>query len=403
MTVNRPERIGPDGGGLPKFAMPTFRLPSRVKRWGIVAGVLLFLFLVVLNTCFTYVRPNEFGIKEVRIGMNRGIQNKAYPPGYAFQIPVFEKIHRFPRSVQVLELTDFPVAEAYPGHTLDNSAKIQTSDGFYVDVDVTILYRIVDPYLLLTTIGPGDQYIHQGLMPKAEPILKDALGKLNTEDFYDSPLRTEKAEEARVELDKELSSKGMKVDHVLVRYFAYSDEIQKNIEEKKLQDQLVFKNQSEKFAATEMAKVIQVKQEGEMAVKLAIEEGEAYRVTTRAESDLYKRTKEAEADLAVQLAEAEKTRMKNAAMMTLGSEKAVALKMAEVLEGLDAIVVPVGGTDGFNPLDLRQMTELFAAPGAATILPVTQPAANEPPAPALPAEPAPATETSSPTTGEVKP
>ncbi len=402
MEVNKPERIGPGGGGLPKFNMPTFQIPSRLRLWGIAVGLLALLFLVVINTCFTYVRPNEYGIKEVRVGVNRGIQKKVYEPGYAFQIPAFERIHRFPRSVQVLELTDYPMVEEHPGHTLDNSAKIQTSDGFYVDVDVTILYRIVDPYMLMTTIGPGDQYIDQGLMPKAEPILKDALGKLNTEDFYNSPKRTQMANEAHLELDKELSSKGMKVDHVLVRYFAYSDEIQKNIEEKKLQDQLVFKNQSEKRAATEMAAIMKIKQEGEMAVKLTIEEGDAYRVTTRAKSDLYKRTKEAEADLAVQLAEAEKTRMKNDAMKTVGSEKAVALRMAEVLEGLETIVVPVGGADGFNPLDLRQMTELFAAPE--TLKTVALQDTTTAAAPAPPVEtvvpPAPG---SSPATGEIQP
>ena len=45
------------------------------------------------------------------------------------------------------------------------------------------------------------------------------------------------------------------MDHVLVRYFVYSQEIQKNIEEKKLQDQMVFTNQAAARAATEEAPV----------------------------------------------------------------------------------------------------------------------------------------------------
>ena len=38
-----------------------------------------------------------------------------------------------------------------------------------------------------------------------------------------------------------------------MRYFRYGDEMQKNIEEKKLKDQLVFKNQAEARASTEEA------------------------------------------------------------------------------------------------------------------------------------------------------
>ena len=54
-------------------------------------------------------------------------------------------------------------------------------------------------------------------------------------------------------LNAELKSKGIEVDQVLVRYFIYSPEIQKNIEEKKLQDQMVFTNQSAARAARSRA------------------------------------------------------------------------------------------------------------------------------------------------------
>ena len=100
------------------------------------------------------------------------------------------------------------------------------------------------PYLTFTTIGPGTLYEDNGIIPKAEPALKETLGKLTTEEFYNSPMRVKKAEEARAQLNNELNQKGLEVDQVLVRYFKYSPEIQKNIEEKKFQDQMVFTNQS---------------------------------------------------------------------------------------------------------------------------------------------------------------
>jgi hypothetical protein len=81
-------------------------------------------------------------------------------------------------------------------------------------------------------------------------------------------------------LNKELVSKGIQVEHVLMRYFNYSKEIQKNIEEKKLKDQLDFKNIAEgiKTEGIATAKGIQEMNNamagsgGEALVKLRIAE-----------------------------------------------------------------------------------------------------------------------------------
>jgi hypothetical protein len=146
---------------------------------------------------------------------------------------------------------------------------------------------------------------------------------------------------------------------VLVRYFTYSEEIQKNIEAKKLQDQLVFKNQAERRAAEEGAKLQKVVSEGEAFVQVKLQEGEAYQVTRLAERDLYVRTKHANGDLLVKLADARKTELKNAALRGAGSERMVGLKMAEVYEGLEAIILSSDGPGGVNPLDLRKTLQMF--------------------------------------------
>lgn len=349
MAPNKPEFIGPTNPI--KLKLPKFKLPKKASAGFVLLGILLIGGFVVLRTCFTYIEPHEVGIKQVRIGVNQGIQEKVYGPGLAFIKPGMEVIHRFPNTVLTYDLSD------------RSAAKIQTSDGFFVDVDATILYRIVDPLLLMQTLGPGDAYFELGLSPKAVPKLKDSLGELTTEDFYNSPLRVDMAQQARDRLNAELQANGLQVEHVLVRYFRYGDEIQKNIEEKKLQDQLVFKNQSEGRAATEAAKLKQIEQEGEANVLVTLQEGEAYKVRKKAEMDLYVRSKKAEADLLVQLAEAKRTELKNEAMRMAGADRAVAMEMAEVLNGLDVVIVPAGGQGGMNPLDLTSLTELFGVEG----------------------------------------
>jgi len=308
-----------------------------------------------------------------------------YTPGYWFVKPFgMEKMHHFPRHLQVLDMALLEREEGdSPSHAYDRAAKIQTSDGFFVDVDATILYRIVDPYKVMTTLGPAQMYLTNGILPKAEPILKQALGDLDTEDFFNSPLRTEKAEKARDALNVELKSKGMEVKEVLIRYFKYSDEIQKSIEEKKLQDQLVFLNQAEAKANTEEAITKKTTQEGEMDVKITIQEGEAYKTEKMAEQDLYTRKRAAEAELLVKTAEAEATQLRNDAMQVVGYDRKVAMEMANALDGLEVVVVPTGGANGVNPLDLDSMLELFGVqldkPGAASPPPPPPPVTISPP------------------------
>jgi regulator of protease activity HflC (stomatin/prohibitin superfamily) len=314
---------------------------------------------VFFNLFFVYVQPDQYGIKVVRIGPGRGVHPEVYGPGLHLVIPFgVNQMHLLPRGIQVLELTESkPTAAA--GARLDKVAHIQTSDGFFVDVDVSILYHIADPFRVFTLIGPGTLYEENGIIPKAEPILKATLGELTTEEFYNSPLRVQKSDAAAAMLNKELEPKGLKVDHVLVRYFRYSPEIQRNIEEKKLKDQLVFKNQAEARAATEEAVLKKVIQEGEAAVGVKLEEGKGYVTRQRAEKEFYTRKKTAEADLLVKIAEAERVRLKNEAMQGEGAERMVGLKMADLYKGLQTVILPSDGPGGVNPLSLEQTLKLF--------------------------------------------
>ncbi len=332
-------------------------IPSVFK--GLFPQVFFVFFLYFLfSQCFVSVGPNEYGIKQVNIGLKQGILPQVYNAGFHFLMPFgFEVMHRFPRNILVLELTDYPVTASQRARR-ERSAHIQTSDGFFVDVDVSILYHIVDPYKVITTIGPGKLYEDNGIVPRSEAKLKESLGEMTTEQFY-TPARVEKSEKAKVLLNAELLSRGIEVEHVFVRYFRYSEEIQKNIEEKKLKDQLVFTNQAKTRASIEDALVTKTREEGEAKIKVKLEEGRAYVTKKQAEKDLYVRSKRAEADLLIQLAEAKKTELINTAYQKQGSDKLVGLKMADVYKGLDVIILPSGGAAGINPLDLENSLKLF--------------------------------------------
>jgi regulator of protease activity HflC (stomatin/prohibitin superfamily) len=305
------------------------------------------------------VQPDNYGVKVARVGINRGVQKKIYQAGLTFVLPFgLQQMYQLPKGIQVLELTNFPDTAAAKARK-DRAAHIQTSDGFFVDVDVSFLYHIKDPYLVFTTIGPGNLFEDNGIIPKAEPALKETLGKLTTEEFYNSPMRVQKTEEAKQRLNIELNLKGLEVDQVLVRYFIYSKEIQKNIEEKKLQDQMVFTNRAAARAAKEEAELKKIVQEGMVIAAVELEKGKAYVTRKIAEKDFYVRKKKAEADLLVKLAEAERVRLKNEALKGIGSERMVGLKMADAYQGLDVIILPSDGPDGVNPLNLDNTLKLF--------------------------------------------
>lgn len=343
-----------------------FKKPFKFPKISLGVGGALTLLLVVValgitfyNFFLVYVRPYEYGIKVVRVGISPGVHKEVYHAGLTFILPLgLQQMFRFPKGIQVLELTNFPDTAAKAARK-DRAAHIQTSDGFFVDIDVSILYHIKDPYLVFTTIGPGNLFEDNGIIPKAEPALKETLGKLTTEEFYNSPLRVQKTEEARDRLNNDLNSKGIEVDQVLVRYFKYSQEIQKNIEEKKLQDQMVFTNRAEARAAKEEAELKKIIQEGMVISAVELEKGKAYVTRKIAERDLYVRKIKADADLLVKLSEAERERLKNDALKGIGSERMVGLKMADAYKGLDVIVLPSDGPHAVNPLNLNSALQLF--------------------------------------------
>jgi regulator of protease activity HflC (stomatin/prohibitin superfamily) len=357
---------------------------EKVFKWFIKIFVVLFVFAVFFGNCIFYVRPNEFAIKQINIGINPGIRETVYNTGFHIIAPFgVHRMHRFPKDLQVFELNDYlerkaksvqfnlslsraPMEyykEKRQSGGFQKAAHIQTSDGFFVDVDVSVIYHIDDPYKVITTVGPGLLYQTNGIIPKVEPKLKETLGEMTTEEFFNSPLRVARAQQAQKLLNKELEPKGIIVDHVLIRYFKYSDELQRNIEEKKLKDQLVFTNQSKAKAAGEEALVKKVREEGEANIKIRLEEGQAYVVKKNSERDLYVRTKHADADLMIKLAEARKKELINDAYQQKGSDKLVGLKMAEVLKGLNVIMLSSSGVNGFNPLDLEKDLELFGVKG----------------------------------------
>jgi hypothetical protein len=186
------------------------------------------------------------------------------------------------------------------------------------------------------------------------------LGQLLAEDFYHESHRIERTTAAREELNQLLSDVGIEVDHVLIRQYYYESGYQQQIESRKVQDQLVFTNKSKGEAAKEDAERRRVSAEGEAAVAVEVQRGEAEVTKIRAEADLYRRTKEAEGDAQVRIADARGTKQVNEAYAASGTANLVALEMVKVFDGIQTIVVG-DDTHGINPLNINAMMKMIGA------------------------------------------
>ena len=325
-----------------------------------VLGAALIVLLFGYSSCTTYVKPGEAGVKQIKFGMGKGIDPTVYGTGLHY-VGVGETMHRFPLRLQVLELSNSrsESSEDLEGHRAAPGVNIQTSEGYTVQVDVTVLYRIGDPLKVMQTIGPGRLFEDSAVIPRAQQDLRRALGELDAEDFYRGDKRVTKSRAAQQAVQAELREKGIEVLQVLIRRYTYDQRYQQAIEQRKIQDQTVYKNEAEAKSATAAAAKNKIIAEGAAAVQVELARGEAEVKKLEAEADLYRRRKAADGDLLIKLAEAQGTELENQALRGVGSENMVGMRMADALRGTRVIVLPTDGEGGMNPLDLKTLLRRF--------------------------------------------
>jgi regulator of protease activity HflC (stomatin/prohibitin superfamily) len=345
------------GSGVVSVVGGLLRRLFRVKRLWIVVGGVVAIY-VGASSCSTYVPPNMIGIRQVYFGSNAGIKPESYWPGLHFIIAGVERLHLFPHDLQIINFSGSASEQSDQLKQVD-SIKIQTSDGYNVQLDVSIIYRIKDPYHVFTEAGPGRAFEDRLVIPRADRILRKTLGELNSEEFYQGPKRIEKARAAHDQLVAEVAPYGIEIEAVLVKGYTYDPKYQQMIEGRKIRDQTVFLREAEAKAAIEQRKRDTMVAEGAANQETELSRGRAEVEKLRAQADLYQRKRAAEGKLLVELADAKGTQLENTALQGAGSDTLVGLKMADTLKGVRVIVLPSDGKDGTNPLDLGELLRKF--------------------------------------------
>ena len=333
-----------------------FRVPSFSFRGTRIVSLIFRLFvlvlpLIVFRACFfTYVKPDRIGLRQISLGPNKGLQKELVYPGYRRAISGYEAVHTFPRDVQAVEFTNSQ-SESTTEHRTVAAVNVPTVDGYPVALDVTVLYRIADPFLVVSKFGFGRGYEDNVVIRFTDPAVKQHLGELRAEEFYRDK-RLVKVADLKRELAQRFKENGLQLADVLVRQYYYPETFQTITEQKKIQDQSVLTNRALAKQAEVETRLKQTAQQGQNSINVRTAEFQAQITEINAQRDLYERSKHAEGDLLVKSAEAQGTEAVNRAMEGAGSDKLLRLRKGLAL--LNAINGPIYISE--DPTDLGKLS-----------------------------------------------
>ncbi|MEO8036839.1 MAG: SPFH domain-containing protein [Acidobacteriota bacterium] len=320
----------------PRFGLSS-PLLSRIRGRGLRFGGLAILAItpiLFLRTCtMCYVAPDQIGIRQISVGSGRGLQKELVGSGYRRELSGYEAVRTFPRDVQVVEFSATS-AEGSTKHRVMPPINVPTVDGYPVSIDVSVLYRIANPYLVVSKFGFGNGYEDNVVIRFTDPVVKHHLGELRAEEFY-REARLAKVRDMKNDLSQRFSENGLALVDVVIRQYDYPATFQQLTEQKKIQDQSVLTNKELTKQAEVQTRLNQVTAEGQNLINVKAAEYQAKITEINAQRDLYERQKKAEADLLVKSADAAGTEMINRAMEGAGSDKLLRLRKGlAILNGI---------------------------------------------------------------------
>jgi len=361
---------------------------ARVTSRGLGAVLLVALFY---GACTTRVRPDQWGVEQRKFGFKVGIVERAYTAGLYFVGPG-ATIHTFPRGLHMLEASyDRQEAEARARgmggdtarkvekyfanrddllgggetHRVVEALNVQTSDGYAVTADVTLLYVISDPVKVAKEFGWGSLYVDAFVLNTFRNSVLTTLGKMNAESFYDEALRLPALEESKTLLAQRFKERGFEVKELLLRNFRYADSYEKALRDKKVAVQLAEKNRKESLANEERATLKQLESKGNAEITIAESEVQTKIAKVRAEAELYASQTRARADKEVGVARAEAKRLRADALAQSGGRYVVALETAKMFDNIEGAVMTPEQYISF----VRQAWALIGVSGSSVVAP----------------------------------
>jgi regulator of protease activity HflC (stomatin/prohibitin superfamily) len=337
-------------------------LGSSVRRVLVLGGFALLVVAFLYGGCTARVLTNEYGVEQHKFGFKTGIMDKAYGAGLYF-VGVGTTMHTFPREIHILEASnerEESRAKARTGdvgrsvdeyydkrsrvlgdatHRVVEAMNVQTSDGYAVTADVTLLYTIADPVKIAKEFGWGSLYVDSFALNTFRNGVLATLGKMNAEEFYDEAVRIKAVRDAEAFLKARFAERGFKAEKLLLRNYRFAANYEKSLHDKKVAVQLTVKNRKESLVNEEKATLKQIESKGNAAITIAESEVNAKIAKIKAEADLYSSQVRAKGDKEINVAAAEAKRLKADALTSAGGHYVVALETAKMFDNIEGAVM----------------------------------------------------------------
>jgi regulator of protease activity HflC (stomatin/prohibitin superfamily) len=336
--------------------------------------------IIMFNMLLTRISVGEVGVLTQQYGVfgaKKGVVSLDYGAGWHRDFGPLHDWTIFDSTIQTLELTN---GKAYPGNFAGPKVALKTDDGYTVQLDLTIKFRIKpgEVHKLYQLLGGSDEYIAM-VRNESLKICRDAFGIMKTEGFYNPQIREQQTVEAHQVLGEKLASRHVELVDILIRKIGFDPQYEKKILDKKLADQDVELNKSLALAAEKkgetgvikaeaeaMVKVIEKEKEGEIIrmqaqtdkkISQIAAEATKYMLENHSTADLYAAELNAKGNLLIKEAEAEGERLKAQALQGEGGMNLVALQAARNLN-LDEMTL---STIDLDFLDIEEMIERLGA------------------------------------------
>jgi len=195
--------------------------PTKLIRLGVIAAIVLVVFMLLSSTIFITIPPGKVGVVFERFsgGINK---DKIYDQGFHIIAPWNELIQYDVRTNEALE-----------------KMSVLSKNGLTIDVELSFRYMADQSKIghLHDEIGPS--YVSTILVPEIRSATREVIGNYLPEELY-STKREAIQDEIFQRTSLAASEKYITLDAVLIREVALPDKLKAAIEQKLEEEQLAF-------------------------------------------------------------------------------------------------------------------------------------------------------------------
>ena len=221
--------------------------------------------------------------------------------------------------------------------------RFKTRDGNDIETDVTVRWRIDQTKVagIWRNTAPDTETLEEKIVrPQARAYIRDALNRLDSEDFYNPTLRFEAANDATRTLASHLSQYGVVVEQVLLGDFSFRTEYQRLINARKEAEKTAEKLEAEILATQQANQANLQNKVAELTEQLTRAEGELEQARRNADAYLVRRQQEAQAILTEKQAVAQGIRKERDALNSSAGDAYVNLQLIEALQKKEIRQIP---------------------------------------------------------------